>query len=130
MITLAKVRDWLKAHVECPNWYIGKIDGKKEQCIGIYGIQSPPPRIAVGGLDNTSYTYKTVSILVHWGKNADTAERKAQEVYVALIGRSNFKIGGKRVIMTQMRTAEPVAVGTDENNIYEFVIEVNIFYER
>lgn len=130
MITLAQVRDWLRTQVECPSWYIGKIDGNKEQCIGIYGIQGPPPRIAIGGLDNTSYTYKTISILVHWGKDADIAEQKAQEVYVAMIGKTNFTIGNHRVVMVQMRTSEPVLVGTDENNIYELVIEAHIYYER
>lgn len=131
MITLAQVRDWLKTQVEdCPNWFIGKIDGSKEQCIGVYNVRSPAPRVAVGGLENTSYAIKTISVLVHWGKNADTAEKKAQEVYIALIGRSNLTMGNKRVIMIQMRTSEPVDVGTDENNIYEFVIEAHIYYER
>lgn len=130
MITLAKIMDWLETQIECPNWYTGKIDGSKEQCIGLYNVRGPAPNIAIGGLANTSYATKTISILVHWGKNADTAEQKAQEVYVALIGRSGFSIGGHRIIMIQMRTSEPVPVGTDDNNIYEYVIEAHIFYER
>lgn len=130
MITLAQVRDWLKSEITCPNWYIGKIDGSKEKCIGLYNVRGPAPQTAVGGLGNSSYTIKTISVLVHWGQNADLAEQKAQEIYVALIGRSNITIGGKRVIMIQMRTSEPVSVGTDEKGIYEFVIEAHIYYER
>ena len=38
MMTLAQVRDWLKTQIDCPAWYIGKIDGSKERCIGLYNI--------------------------------------------------------------------------------------------
>lgn len=130
MMTLAQVRDWLKTQVENPAWYIGKIDGNKLHCIGLYNVAGPAPRIAVGGLANTSTAVKSISILVHWGKNADVAEQKAQEVYAALYGRNGVVIGGRRVIMFQLRTPEPVSVGTDGQNIYEYVIEANIIYER
>lgn len=126
---LSEVRDYLKAKIECPQWYIGKIDGTKEQCIGIYSIQGAKSNIALGGLANTSYSTKAISILVHWGKNANTAEQKAQEVYNSLFGQ-NAVIGNKRIIKFDMRTSEPIGVGTDKNNIYEYVIEVNIIHER
>ncbi|MDH6430278.1 MULTISPECIES: minor capsid protein [unclassified Paenibacillus] len=129
MMTLAEVRDWLKTQVECLNWYIGKMDGKPEESITVYNLNSGTPVLAIGGLANTSYAVKAVSILIHWSKNANTAERKAMEVYAALFGQSAV-IAGKRVISFQMRTPEPVSVGTDENNIYEYVIEVTIYYER
>lgn len=128
-MTLAEIKDWLKTQISCPAWYIGKIDGDKEQCIGVYGVTGPAPVIALGGLDNTSYATKAISILVHWGKNADTAEKKAQEVYNCMFGQSAV-INGKRVIKFDMRTPEPVSVGTDDKNIYEYVIETVIFYER
>ncbi|WP_336822942.1 minor capsid protein [Sporosarcina sp. USHLN248] len=128
-MTLAEIREWLKTQVDCPQWYIGKIDGSKPECIGIYSATGPAPRIAVGGLSNTGYATKAVSILVHWGKNADKAEQKAQEVYNAMFGQKAV-IGGKRVIMFQMKTDGPVGVGTDSEGIYEYVIEVNILHER
>lgn len=128
-MTLAEIREWLKSQIECPQWYIGKIDGAKEHCIGLYSIRGPAPRIAIGGLANTSYATKAISILVHWGKNANTAETKAKEVYNNLFGQ-NAVIGEKRVIQFQMRSDEPIGVGTDDNGIYEYVIDVTIFYER
>lgn len=130
MMTLAEVRDWLKTQVDCPAWYIGKIDGSKEQCIGVYNTTGPSPRIAVGGLANTSTAVKAVSILVHWGRNANVAEQKAQEVYQALFGKRGAAIGGRRVIMFQMPQSGPINVGTDGRGIYEYVIETNILYER
>ncbi len=130
MMTLAQVRDWLKTQVDCPAWYIEKIDGNKEQCIGIYNTTGPTPRIAIGGLANTSTATKAISILVHWGKNANLAEQKAQEVYAAMFGVTGVTIGGQRVVMFQMPQPEPVGVGTDDRGVYEYVIETYIIYER
>lgn len=126
---LSEVKDWLKTKVDCPNWYIGKIDANVDECIGIYSVEGGKPNIAIGGLGNTSYTTKSVSILVHWDKYITPAEQKAQEVYNVLFGQNDV-IGDKRVIQFDMKTSEPVGVGTDSNGIYEFVIEVNIIYER
>jgi len=39
-------------------------------------------------------------------------------------------IGGKRVIMFDMKTSDPVSIGTDSEGNYEFVIELNIIHER
>jgi hypothetical protein len=126
---LTEVKEFLKTKIECPKWYIGKIDASQEQCIGIYSVQGPAQNIALGGLANTSYSTKAISILVHWTKNCNTAEQKAQEVYNALFAQS-ATIGGKRVIKFDMRTPEPVGVGTDSNGVFEFVIETVIYYGR
>lgn len=126
---LSEVKDYLKTVIDCPQWYSGKIDGTIEQCIGIYSIKGPSPNIALGGLTNTSYSTKAISILVHWGKNSTTAEQKAQEVYNALFGQSAV-IGGKRVIKFDMKYSEPTGVGTDTNGFYEFVIDIIIYHER
>lgn len=115
--------------IESPQWFLNKMTKQTEQCIAIYNSTGSAPRIAIGGLDNTSYTSKSISLLVHWGKSPSQAEAKAKEVYDSLFGQSAI-IGGKRVIMFDMRTTEPISVGTDSEGIYEFVIEVNIIYER
>ena len=126
---LSEVKDYLKTKIECPQWYSGKIDGTVEQCIGIYSVKGPAPNIALGGLANTSYSTKAISILVHWGKNSNVAEQKAQEVYNSLFGQDG-NIGGHKVIKFDMRTSEPIGVGTDSNGIYEYVIETIIYFER
>lgn len=129
-MTLAEFREWLKLQVDCPAWYSGKIDGKKEQCIGLYNTTGAPVRMAIGGAAATGYQIKAVSILIHWGKNHDTAERKAQEVYDALFGVSNVEVGGKRVIMFRLPQPQPISVGTDSEGIFEYVIDVHIYHER
>lgn len=128
-MTLAEIRDWLKTQITCPNWYIGKIDGNKPECIGIFSVPGPSPRIAVGGLGSTGYAIKSVSILVHWGKNANLAEIKAQEVYNAMFGKSAV-IRGKQIPMFQMVSSDPVGIGTDDEGIFEYVINTNIVFER
>lgn len=125
---LSEIREFLKSKVECPQWYLNKI-GEKEKSITIYNTTGPKPRIAIGGLANTSYNTKAISVLVHWSKNSDEAEKKAQEVYNAFFGQDGL-IGGKRVIQFDMRTDSPIYVGTDSEGIIEYVIETIIYYER
>ncbi|WP_195259334.1 phage tail terminator protein [Clostridium paraputrificum] len=125
---LSEIREYLKTKVESPQWYLNKV-GDKEQSITIYNTTGPAPRIAIGGLQNTSYTTKTISILVHWGKNSDEAEKKAQEVYNAFFAQDGY-IGGKRIIQFKMKTDSPIYVGTDTEGIIEYVIETIIYFER
>ncbi|MDB2118974.1 MULTISPECIES: phage tail terminator protein [Clostridium] len=125
---LSEIREYLKTKVESPQWYLNKV-GDKEQSITIYNTTGPVPVIAIGGLENTSYTTKTISILVHWGKDSNKAELKAQEVYSALFGQDGI-IGEKRVIQFKMKTDSPIYVGTDSEGIIEYVIETIIYYER
>lgn len=129
MITLKDVREYLKTQVSAPAFYIGKLDSKKEQSIGVFSRPTSGQVLPIGGAALSSYNKKRISILVHWGKNADAAERKAMEVYEALFGKSP-SIGGVRVIMFRMDHAEPVHIGTDDEGYYEFVIDTTIYYER
>ena len=38
-------------------------------------------------------------------------------------------VNGKKILFTDMQMEEPVDVGTDDNGIYEMVIEADIYYE-
>lgn len=125
---LSEIRDYLKSKVNSPQWYLNKVGDKKES-ITIYNTVGPAPRIALGGLEQTSYTTKAISILVHWGKDSNKAELKAQEVYNAFFGQDGT-IGGKRIIQFKMKTDSPIYVGTDTEGIIEYVIETIIYYER
>ena len=125
---LSEIREYLKSKIESPQWYLNKV-GDKEQSITIYNTVGPAPRIALGGLEQTSFTTKAISILVHWGKESNKAELKAQEVYNALFGQDGT-IGGKKVIQFKMKTDSPIYVGTDSEGIIEYVIETIIYYER
>ena len=125
---LSEIREYLKSRIESPQWYLNKV-GDKEESITIYNTVGPAPRIALGGLEQTSYTTKAISILVHWGKDSNKAELKAQEVYNAFFGKDGT-IAGTRVIQFIMKTDSPIYVGTDNEGIIEYVIETIIYYER
>lgn len=128
-MTLAEVMSFLKGKVECPHWYVGKRFEGVEYSITVYPTQGPAPRIPIGGLKNAGYETKAVSVLVHWGESYSPAEQKAQEVYDSLLGRGGV-IGGKEVIMFDIRTSEPVGMGTDSGGYYEFVINFVIYYKK
>src|SRR5690625_3876779 len=110
-MNLREILEWLDTQVDCPQFYQNKIGGAPHSITVYNNRRSQPPRIAIGGLENTSYTIKPVSILVHWGKSNNLAEIKAQEVYDSMFGKI-ATIGGKRVIKFDMITTEPISVGT------------------
>nr|DAS32819.1 MAG TPA: hypothetical protein [Caudoviricetes sp.] len=131
MITLAEVRDWIKTFNAANNYYIGKIDNKQENSIGIYQRKTiDGPRVAIGGRLLASYDVKSISILIHWNKNANETEKRAQYLYNRLFEAESVVIGGTPIKMIALLHNEPVDVGTDDNNVYERVIELDLYYER
>ena len=131
MITLAEVRDWIKTFNAANNYYIGKIDNKQENSIGIYQRKTiDDPRVAIGGRSLASYDVKSISILIHWNKNANETEKRAQYLYNRLFEAESVVIGGTPIKMIALLQNEPVDVGTDDNNVYERVIELDLYYER
>lgn len=126
---LSDIRTYLKTKIKCPQWYLNKLGGTQEQSITLYNVKGLAPRMALGGIGNTSYTTKAISILIHWGKDSNAAERKAQEVYNAFFGQDAV-IGNEKVIMFNMKTDSPIYVGTDSEGIIEYVVELIIYYER
>ena len=131
-MTLKDIREWLKPQISDLKWaYIGKIDVSKQQIIGVYGRTSSSSKIAIGGLDNTSTWTKQFSILVHWNKNCDTTEQKANEIY-KLLQRyvcQPTTVGGIDAFF-KLLSDEPVFVGTDDNDVFEYVIDAQIIYKR
>lgn len=131
MITLAEVRDWIKTFNAANNYYIGKLDNKQENSIGIYQRKTiDGPRVAIGGRSLASYEVKSISILIHWNKNANETEKRAQYIYNRLFEAESVVIGRTPIKMIALLQNEPVDVGTDDNNVYERVIELDLYYER
>jgi hypothetical protein len=128
-VTLKEIRDWLKPMIPgITNAYIGKTDPKQEKSICIYSRPSDADRIAVGGLVNTSTATKSISILVQWSKNCDTTETQAKSIYDIFNGKRSV-INGVDAFF-RMKNNEPIPVGTNDNDIYEYVIDLTITYKR
>lgn len=129
MIYLADIRNWLKQFNAAENYSIGKIDGNKDKSIGVYQRKNPAPPIRAIG-QPSSYEVKPISILIHWNKNAAETEKAAYELYKQLMAVSSFEINGTRIYTLLLLQSEPIDVGTDDNGVYERVIEFDLYYER
>ena len=130
MILLSDIRDWLKSFGLFDNYYIGRLDTKKKNSLGVYNLQDTGRREVIGGLKK--YEKKGVSLLIHGDTNKAKTEQKAFELYNALetIGDDKKRIGNKKVYFVQLLNNEPIDVDQDADSVYEYVIEMNIYFEK
>lgn len=132
MITLADIRDWLKSFGLFDNYYIGRLDTKKKNSLGIYNLQDAGRREVIGGLK--VYEKKGVSLLIHGDTNKANTERKAWDLYNAIESVSkneNILIAKeKKVFFIELLNNEPIDVNQDADSVYEYVIEMNIYFEK
>ena len=129
---LGQIRDYIKTANIAENYYIGKLDSKKEKSIGVYQLKKRNEyERAIGSIENDRVKKKTVSVLVHWNKNAAETERAAKRLYDFLINtQPKTKIGEHEISFIQVLQNEPIDVSTDEFGIYERVIEFIIYYQN
>lgn len=133
MLGIGDVRDYIAGLgiADNNNVYCGKLDNKKDKSIGVYNLNRQRPlQTAVGGLNNSSYRIKSVSILVHWNKSVRDTEETSEQLYNMLRDTNNKIINDTRILFTKMQVDGPVDVGTDDKGIFESVIELDIYYER
>ena len=132
MIALASIRDWLKTFKLFDFYYVGRLDAKKKNSLGVYNLQDTGRREVIGDLKK--YEKKGVSLLVHGDTNKTTTEQKAWQLYEAIealiMSYVYPKIGGKKVYFIELLQNQPVDVDQDDDKIYEYVIELNIYFEK
>lgn len=132
MITLADIRDWLKSFGLFDNYYIGRLDSKKKNSLGVYNLQDAGRREVIGGLK--VYEKKGVSLIIHGDTNKANTERKAWDLYNAIESVSkneNILIAKeKKVFFIELLNNEPIDVNQDADSVYEYVIEINIYFEK
>ena len=129
-MTLKQYKDYFKQNFKwVDSISIGKIDNNQEKAICFYNSKRSLAYIGIfGGLENKSTNIKPITILLRYTKNQDSAEMMAQKIYDFFNERSFF-IENKR-IFTQMIYSEPISLGTDDENVYEYSIELNFYEER
>ena len=132
MILLSDIRDWLKSFGLFDNYYIGRLDTKKKNSLGVYNLQDTGRRETIGGLKK--YEKKGVSLLIHGDSNKANTEKKAFSLYNALESLiTSFEypsIGDKKVFFIELLNNQPIDVDQDESSTYEYVIELNIYFEK
>lgn len=129
MMTLKEVKDFLKTQIEADNWKIGTYDNSKDKTICVRNLTSNRNKLALGGLKNTTTRTKGISIVIHWNKNPDETERISQQIHDVFYGQHPL-INDKQVVLCEMRSDEPISLGTDSSGVYEYVIELWITYKE
>lgn len=129
MLYLANIKDWLKGFNIAEHYYTGKLDNKQDKSIGVYQLKtSREPRQCIGGM--ASYEIKPVSLLVHWNNDSLETEMAAYKLFEAIKQSKKATIGNKRIPYIRLLSSEPLDVGTDDNGVYERVIELEIYFEK
>ena len=132
MILLSDIRDWLKSFNLFDNYYIGRLDTKKKNSLGVYNLQDSGRREVIGDLK--TYESKGVSLLIHGDNNKDNTELRAWALYdklEELINSCEYsRIGKHNVYFIELLNNQPIDVDQDSNSIYEYVIEIKIYFEK
>ena len=125
---LEELKDYLKTLDLADYYYVGKIDNKREKVIGVYSLSKGARVEAIGR--ESSYDKAGFQILVHWNKNAVETEATARQIFEALRYITNTEMGDLYVYYLDLDIGEPVFLGTDQENVYEYHISGTIYYRR
>lgn len=130
-MTLLQIKDWLKTMKVAEHYYIGRLDNKREMSLGVYDRPgSTRPVMALGGLRNSSYNVRGVSLLLHWTRNKNAAETAVRALWDKLVEVRDLDVGNQHIQYLQMTVSEPIGIGTDADGVYEYVINFNLYYRR
>ena len=123
-----KVKDYLKTIIkDCEKWYIGKMDENQEKAIAIYSNRRNLAKLS-DFKKLQSYGILPITLLLRWTKNYNTAETKANDIY-ELLDCSSFFIDDYKCNINCLYDG-PIDLGSDENGIYKFSIELNLLYRK
>ena len=123
-----KIKDYLKTVIkDCEKWYIGKMDENQEKAIATYANRRNLAKIS-DFKSLQSYGILPITLLLRWTKNYNTAEIKANDIY-ELLDCSSFFIDDYRCNVNCLYDG-PIDLGSDENGVYKFSIELNLLYRK
>lgn len=122
-MTLKEYKDYFKASFKWDEAIsIGKIDNSKEKAICFYN--SKRMLTPIKAIDKNTYKIKPITILLRYTKNQNTAEEMAQTIY-DFFDEKYFIIDDKSILSRHVYSA-PNNLGTDDNNVYEYSIELEM----
>lgn len=129
-MTTENIKNWLKSVADVGDGiYCGMIDGSKEKCIGVYADRGGHMRVCLGGTDCTVTATSAFKLLIHWTRDAVTAEEKAQAIYKLFYAYPGGIMDSCRVYAVDPGGG-PIPVGRDDHGINEYVIALKITHER
>ena len=122
-MTLKEYKDYFKTSFKWNEVIsIGKIDNNKEKAICFYN--SKRTLAPIKAIDKNTYKIKPITILLRYTKNQNNAEIMANSIY-EFFDDKEIIIGDKNVV-SQHLYSEPVNLGTDDNGVYEYSLEINM----
>lgn len=122
---LKQFKDYLKTLGLADYYYVGKIENSKLKVLGLYSDLSN--RVEAVGKES-SYEIAGFRLLIHWNRNAVETEAQASLVYESIRYISDTEMTD--VYVAFIDADKPVFLGTDDNNVYEYVINGRIYYGR
>ncbi|MCC9262110.1 MAG: minor capsid protein [Methanobrevibacter woesei] len=123
-----KVKDYLKTIIkDCDKWYVGKMDENQEKAIVIYSNKRNLAKLS-DFKKLQSYGILPITLLLRWTKNYNTAETKASDIY-EILDCSSFFIDDYKCNINCLYDG-PIDLGSDENGVYKFSIELNLLYRK
>lgn len=127
---LTAIKDYFKAGFPWQDKVsIGKIDNNADVAVCFY--TSNVARTAAhtfGGKALQSYQHKAVTILIRGGRWKQAAENTAQVVF-DFFDETQFELSGKHAFCLSVYDG-PIDLGTDENGIYEYSIELDFYIKK
>ncbi len=127
---LSEVRDWFKINYFnislFPRISINKIDNNLKNTLCIYNSKrniSP-----INNLQLSTYSVKPLTVLIRYGMNQTEAEKVINELYKFFDNKKTV-IGNKKVSFKHC-FENPINLGTDDNGIQEYSLEIDLYYER
>ena len=127
---LSDVRAWVAGLGIADAVYMGRLDAKKEKSIGVYNSKHQHAySTAIGGPELESYGTKYVTFLVHWNKSPSETEKAAMALFEAVRRAREVKVNEATIKFFQP-LYEIQDVGTDDNGIYEMVVEAAVIYAK
>lgn len=135
LMKVIDVLNWLQDLNNTEEWGIskfwaGKLDNKPENGLGVYSLKSSRYETPVGGPNNKSFEELYISILYHGTQYFTPTEEVSNKIYYSLINQySNLDLNINDFEVNYIELlSDNEDVGTDDNNVYERVIEFKICY--
>lgn len=125
-LTNKAVIAWLRTKFPTITFYNNFIDQDNTNCIGVY--TRPNGRVqpqAVGG--KASYGVKSMTLLIRGSNASSVSEDFVLGVWEVLRGSSNTEAIGSTTAWIQA-LSEPRPMGRDAQNIFEYVVDFDIYF--
>lgn len=129
-MTLEEIRDFFETNYIDVSLFeqvsIGKIDNNLENALCFYN--SKRSIAYINKLNVSTYTLKPITILMRNGRNQAIAERNIMNLH-KFFDRKKTVINKRNVLFKHVYE-NPISLGTDDNGIIEYSLEIDIMIEK